>query len=67
LHSREVPGFVGTATLHPTDAQRLGLRDGALADIRSAGAQLRVAAERPGANLNAVLGGVAITMQAAVA
>jgi anaerobic selenocysteine-containing dehydrogenase len=102
--------FRCTALVHPTDAQRLGLQDGALADIRSAsgqvraqvhvsaemmpgvvslphgwghdapGAQLRVAAERPGANVNAllddqlrdplsgnaVLGGVAITMQAAV-
>ena len=103
--------FRCTALVHPQDAQRLGLQDGALADIRSAsghvraqvhitadmmpgvvslphgwghdaeGAQLRVAAERPGANLNAllddqrrdplsgnaVLGGVAITMQAALA
>jgi anaerobic selenocysteine-containing dehydrogenase len=103
--------FRCTALVHPKDAQRLGLQDGALADIRSAsgqvhaqvhvseemmpgvvslphgwghdapGAQLRVAAERPGANVNAllddqrrdplsgnaVLGGVAITMQAAVA
>lgn len=100
--------FRCTALVHPQDAQRLGLQDGALADIRSSsgqvraqvhvsaemmpgvvslphgwghdapGAQLRVAAERPGANLNAllddqrrdplsgnaVLGGVAITMQA---
>ncbi|MBI2751731.1 MAG: molybdopterin-dependent oxidoreductase [Burkholderiales bacterium] len=100
--------FRCTALVHPQDAQRLGLQDGALADIRSAsgqvraqvhvsaemmpgvvslphgwghdapGAQLRVAAERPGANVNAllddqrrdplsgnaVLGGVAITMQA---
>ena len=100
-----------TALVHPVDAQRLGLQDGALANIRSAGgqvqaqvhvtqdmmpgvvslphgwghdapgAQLRVAAERPGANINAllddqlrdplsgnaVLGGVAITMQAVVA
>lgn len=98
-----------TALVHPIDAQRLGLQDGAMADIRTAvghvqaqvhvtadmmpgvvslphgwghdapGAQMRVAAERPGANLNAllddqrrdplsgnaVLGGVAITMQAA--
>ncbi len=97
-----------TALVHPKDAERLGLQDGALADIRSAGghvqaqvhvttdmmpgvvslphgwghdapgAQMRVAAERPGANINAllddqrrdplsgnaVLGGVAITMQA---
>ena len=103
--------FRCTALVHPTDAQRLGLQDGALADIRSAGgqvraqvhitadmmpgvvslphgwghdaegAQLRVAADRPGVNLNAllddqlrdplsgnaVLGGVAITMQAALA
>nr|WP_295769937.1 molybdopterin-dependent oxidoreductase [Rhodoferax sp.] len=103
--------FRCTALVHPQDAQRLGLQDGAMADIRSAGgqvraqvhitadmmpgvvslphgwghdakgAQLRVAAERPGANLNAllddqrrdpmsgnaVLGGVVITMQAAVA
>ncbi len=103
--------FRCTALVHPTDAQRLGLQDGALADIRSAGgqvqaqvhvtedmmpgvvslphgwghnapgAQLRVAAERPGANINAllddqlrdplsgnaVLGGVAITMQAVAA
>ena len=100
-----------TALVHPVDAQRLGLQDGALANIRSAGgqvqaqvhvtqdmmpgvvslphgwghdapgAQLRVAAERPGANINAllddqlrdplsgnaVLGGVAISMQAVVA
>ncbi len=102
--------FRCTALVHPSDAQRLGLQDGSLADIRSAGghvqaqvhitadmmpgvvslphgwghnaqgAQMRVAAERPGANVNAllddqlrdplsgnaVLGGVAITMQAAV-
>ncbi|MES2581450.1 MAG: molybdopterin-dependent oxidoreductase [Pseudomonadota bacterium] len=102
--------FRCTALVHPSDAQRLGLQDGALADIRSAGgqvqaqvhvtadmmpgvvslphgwghnapgAQMRVAAERPGANINAllddqlrdpmsgnaVLGGVAITMQAAL-
>jgi len=102
--------FRCTALVHPQDAQRLGLQDGALADIRSAsgqvraqvhiseemmpgvvslphgwghdapGARLRVAAERPGANVNAllddqrrdplsgnaVLGGVAITMQAAI-
>ncbi len=100
--------FRCTALVHPLDAQRLGLQEGALADIRSAGgqvqalvhvttdmmpgvvslphgwghdapgAQLRVAAEWPGANINAllddqrrdplsgnaVLGGVAITMQA---
>ena len=100
-----------TALVHPVDAQRLGLQDGTLANIRSAGgqvqaqvhvtqdmmpgvvslphgwghdapgAQLRVAAERPGANINAlfddhlrdplsgnaVLGGVAISMQAVVA
>jgi len=100
--------FRCTALVHPQDAQRLGLQDGALADIHSAsgqvraqvqvsaemmpgvvslphgwghdapGAQLRVAAERPGANVNAllddqrrdplsgnaVLGGVAIRMQA---
>ena len=100
-----------TALVHPIDAQRLGLQDGAMADIRTAvghvqaqvqvtadmmpgvvslphgwghdapGAQMRIAAERPGANLNAllddqrrdplsgnaVLGGVVITMQAAVA
>ena len=97
-----------TALVNPQDAQRLGLLDGAMADIRSAGGQvqaqvhvttdmmpgvvslphgwghdapgtqMRVAAERPGANINAllndqrrdplsgnaVLGGVAITMQA---
>ncbi len=102
--------FRCTALVHPVDATRLGLTDGALADIRSAsgqvraqvhvseemmpgvvslphgwghdapGAQMRVAAERPGANVNAllddqrrdplsgnaVLGGVAITMQAAL-
>lgn len=100
--------FRCTALVHPQDAQRLGLQDGALADIVSQtgqvraqvqvsaemmpgvvslphgwghdapGAQLRVAAERPGANVNAllddqrrdplsgnaVLGGVAIRMQA---
>jgi anaerobic selenocysteine-containing dehydrogenase len=80
-----------TLLVHPSDAQRLGLSDGALARISSAsrpddeahavtapvaicpdmmpgvvslphgwghdkpGAQLRVAAERPGANLNALL------------
>ena len=101
--------FRCTALVHPQDAQRLGLQDGALADIVSRtgqvraqvqvsaemmpgvvslphgwghdapGAQLRVAAERPGANVNAllddqwrdplsgnaVLGGVPIRMQAA--
>jgi anaerobic selenocysteine-containing dehydrogenase len=100
--------FRCTALVNPADATRLGLQDGALADIRSAsgqvraqvhvsaemmpgvvslphgwghdalGAKLRVAAERPGANVNAllddqrrdplsgnaVLGGVAITMHA---
>ncbi|MBK9345708.1 MAG: molybdopterin-dependent oxidoreductase [Burkholderiales bacterium] len=104
--------FRCTALVHPQDAQRLGLQDGALARIHAVtragevprsvqaqvhvsdqmmpgvvslphgwghdlpGAQLRVAAERAGANLNAllddqlrdplsgnaVLGGVAITM-----
>jgi anaerobic selenocysteine-containing dehydrogenase len=78
-----------TALIHPIDAERLGLADGALAHISSVnggeqrtitapiaitaemmpgvislphgwghdlpGSQLRVAAERPGANLNAVL------------
>jgi len=78
-----------TALIHPKDAERLGLADGALAQISAGdggvertvtapvaisadmmpgvislphgwghdkkGAQLRVAAERPGANLNAVL------------
>jgi len=102
--------FRCTALVHPQDAQRLGLQDGSMADIRSAtgqvraqvqvsadmmpgvvslphgwghdapGARLRVAAERPGVNVNAllddqlrdplsgnaVLGGVAITMQAVV-
>ncbi len=97
-----------TALVHPTDATRLGLQDGALAHIESGprsvqaqvhvsaemmpgvvslphgwghdlkGAKLTLAAERPGANLNAllddqlrdplsgnaVLGGVAITMRA---
>jgi anaerobic selenocysteine-containing dehydrogenase len=101
-----------TALVHPTDATRLGLLDGALAHIESMskqgprsvqaqvhvsaemmpgvvslphgwghdlkGAKLTLAAERPGANLNAllddqlrdplsgnaVLGGVAITMRA---
>lgn len=101
--------FRCTALVHPQDAQRLGLQDGALANIVSKtgqvraqvqvsaemmpgvvslphgwghdapGAQLRVAAERPGANVNAllddqwrdplsgnaVLGGVAITMVSA--
>jgi len=103
--------FRCTALVHPMDATRLGLTDGAQAVIHSGprsvqaqvhvsaemmpgvvslphgwghdapGAQLRVAAERPGANINAllddqlrdplsgnaVLGGVAITMQAVVA
>ena len=74
-----------TLLLHPTDAQRLGLAEGALARIRRGsasvtapvqistalmpgvaslphgwghdlpGVQLRLAAERPGANLNALL------------
>jgi anaerobic selenocysteine-containing dehydrogenase len=104
--------FRCTALVHPTDAARLGLTDGAMAQISShtaqgprsvqapvhisaemmpgvvslphgwghslPGAKLSVAAERPGANLNAllddqlrdpmsgnsVLGGVAITMTA---
>ncbi len=100
--------FRCTALVHPHDAARLGLTDGALASIHNGprsvqaqvhiseemmpgvvslphgwghhlpGAKLRVAAERPGANLNAllddqlrdplsgnaVLGGVAITMRA---
>ena len=106
--------FRCTALVHPVDAARLGLQDGALARIAAVtrvdeatrsvhaqvqvseqmmpgvvslphgwghdlpGAQLRLAAERPGANLNAllddqlrdplsgnaVLGGVAITMSA---
>ncbi len=100
--------FRCTALVHPVDAERLKLQDGALANIASGprsiqaqvqisaemmpgvvslphgwghklpGAQLRLAAQRPGANLNAllddqlrdplsgnaVLGGVAITMQA---
>jgi anaerobic selenocysteine-containing dehydrogenase len=99
-----------TALVHPADAKRLGLQDGAMAQIKTAsapsprsvqaqvhiseemmpgvvslphgwghdlpGTQLHLAAERPGANLNAllddqlrdplsgnaVLGGVAITM-----
>jgi len=97
-----------TVLVHPTDAARLQLQDGAMARIANGarsvqaqvhisdemmpgvvslphgwghklpGAQLRVAAERPGANLNdllddqlrdplsgnAVLGGVAVTLQA---
>ena len=101
--------FRCTALVHPMDAARLGVADGALATLRNGprsvqaqvqisdqmmpgvvslphgwghhlpGAQLRVAAERPGANLNAllddqlrdplsgnaVLGGVAISMEAA--
>ena len=100
--------FRCTALVHPIDAQRLKLQDGAMAHIASGprsiqarvqistemmpgvvslphgwghdlpGAQLKLAAQRPGANLNAllddqlrdplsgnaVLGGVAITMQA---
>ena len=100
--------FRCTALVHPHDAARLGLTDGALASIHNGprsvqaqvhisdemmpgvvslphgwghnlpGAKLRVAAERPGANLNAllddqlrdplsgnaVLGGVAVTMRA---
>ncbi len=104
--------FRCTALVHPADAARLQLQDGALAHIETAssqgprsvqaqvqisaemmpgvvslphgwghnlpGAQMALAAERPGANLNAllddqwrdplsgnaVLGGVAITMQA---
>jgi anaerobic selenocysteine-containing dehydrogenase len=100
--------FRCTALVHPLDAQRLGLKDGALARIASGprhieapvqiseemmpgvvslphgwghnlpGARLTLAAERPGANLNAllddqwrdplsgnaVLGGMAITMEA---
>jgi len=100
--------FRCTALVHPTDASRLGLTDGAMAELRNGsrcvqaqvrvsdemmpgvvslphgwghdlpGARLRVAAERPGANLNAllsdalrdplsgnaVLGGVPITMRA---
>ncbi len=99
--------FRCTALVHPTDAERLGLTDGALASIHNGqrslqaqvhismemmpgvvslphgwghnlpGAQLHLAAERPGVNLNAllddqlrdplsgnaVLGGVAITMR----
>jgi anaerobic selenocysteine-containing dehydrogenase len=101
--------FRCTALVHPQDAARLGLTDGAMANIYNGprsvqaqvhisdemmpgvvslphgwghnlpGAQLRIAAERPGTNLNAllddqlrdplsgnaVLGGVAITMEAA--
>ncbi|MDZ7937844.1 MAG: molybdopterin-dependent oxidoreductase [Rhodoferax sp.] len=100
--------FRCTALVHPEDAARHGVTDGAMATLRNGtrsvqaqvqisdqmmpgvvslphgwghnlpGAQLRVAAERPGANLNAllddqlrdplsgnaVLGGVAITMEA---
>ena len=100
--------FRCTALVHPNDAQRLKLQDGAMAHIASGprsiqarvqisaemmpgvvslphgwghdlpGARLQLAAQRPGANLNAllddqlrdplsgnaVLGGVAITMQA---
>jgi anaerobic selenocysteine-containing dehydrogenase len=100
--------FRCTALVHPEDAARHGVVDGAMATLRNGarsvqaqvqisdqmmpgvvslphgwghnlpGAQLRVAAERPGANLNAlldeqlrdplsgnaVLGGVAITMAA---
>ena len=100
--------FRCTALVHPDDAQRLKLQDGAMAHITSGprsiqarvqistemmpgvvslphgwghdlpGARLQLAAQRPGANLNAllddqlrdplsgnaVLGGVAITMQA---
>jgi anaerobic selenocysteine-containing dehydrogenase len=99
--------FRCTALVHPADATRLGLTDGALASIHNGqrsvqaqvhistemmpgvvslphgwghnlpGAQLNLAAERPGTNLNAllddqlrdplsgnaVLGGVAITMR----
>jgi anaerobic selenocysteine-containing dehydrogenase len=101
--------FRCTALVHPIDAARHGVTDGAQATLRNgtrsvqaqvhvsdqmmpgvvslphgwghnlAGAQLSVAAERPGANINAllddqlrdplsgnaVLGGVAITMEAA--
>ncbi|WP_296447969.1 molybdopterin-dependent oxidoreductase [Rhodoferax sp. UBA5149] len=100
--------FRCTALVHPSDAQRLGLSDGALARIANGtrsieaqvqvssdmmpgvvslphgwghslpGTRLRLAAERPGANLNtlldenlrdplsgnAVLSGVAVVMQA---
>lgn len=100
--------FRCTALVHPSDAARMELRDGAMARIASGlrsvlaqvqvsdemmpgvvslphgwghdlpGAQLRLAAERPGANINAlldeqlrdplsgnaVLGGIAITMHA---
>ena len=98
--------FRCTALVHPTDARRLGLTEGAMAELRNGtrslqaqvhvseemmpgvvslphgwghdlpGARLQVAAERPGANVNAllsdglrdplsgnaVLGGVPITM-----
>ena len=98
--------FRCTALVHPTDARRLGLTEGAMAELRNGtrslqaqvhvseemmpgvvslphgwghnlpGAQLNLAAERPGANLNAllddqlrdplsgnaVLGGIEITM-----
>jgi anaerobic selenocysteine-containing dehydrogenase len=106
--------FRCTALVHPQDAMRLGLADGAMADIETLakngcprsvqaqvqvsdemmpgvvslphgwghnlpGSRLRVASERPGTNLNAllddqlrdplsgnaVLGGVAVTMRAA--
>jgi len=101
--------FRCTALVHPTDAARYGVTDGAMAIMRNGarsvqaqvhissemmpgvvslphgwghnlpGARLQVAAERPGANLNAllddqlrdplsgnaVLGGVAITLEAA--
>lgn len=101
--------FRCTALVHPDDAARHGVTDGALATLRNGprsvqaqvhisdqmmpgvvslphgwghnlpGAQLRVAAERPGANINAllddqlrdplsgnaVLGGMGITMEAA--
>ena len=101
--------FRCTALVHPDDAARYGVADGAMATLRNGtrsvqaqvqvsdqmmrgvvslphgwghdrpGAKLRVAAERPGANLNAllndqlrdplsgnaVLGGVAITLEAA--
>jgi anaerobic selenocysteine-containing dehydrogenase len=99
--------FRCTALVHPQDAERHGVKEGALATLRNGarsvqaqvhisnemmpgvvslphgwghnlpGAQLRVAAERPGVNINAllddqlrdplsgnaVLGGVAITME----
>jgi anaerobic selenocysteine-containing dehydrogenase len=101
--------FRCTALVHPIDAARHGVQEGAMATLRNGprsvqaqvhisadmmpgvvslphgwghdlpGAQLRVAAERPGANINAllddqlrdplsgnaVLGGVAITMEPA--